>query len=286
MREVPTGAEKESRLMDTKSTSPDVSVIIPTYRRPQPLLEAIRSVLDQEGVAVEVLVMDDSPEGSASPFVEQLADPRVTYRQMPQPTGGNPSLVRNTAWPLARGRYLHFLDDDDLVAAGAHREMVRALDARPDVGVAFGRLEPFGDNPAVLEQQRRFFERAARRAARVAHSRFLTVATLLFRETLFVGGGELIRRECVPQLGGFDNEMTLAEDVEFYTRAIREFGAVFVDRTVLHYRTGAPSITHNLPRDSSRWAESYQRTYEKYRQQRGVVEFSLMRLVARCGLVA
>src|SRR5689334_14881172 len=84
------------------SRIPDVSVVIPTFRRPQPLVEAIRSVLDQEGVQVEVIVMDDSPEGSALPVVAQLGDARVLARRMPQPTGGNPSLVRNTAFPLAR----------------------------------------------------------------------------------------------------------------------------------------------------------------------------------------
>jgi glycosyltransferase involved in cell wall biosynthesis len=276
---------RRSLAVHPKTTAPDVSVIIATFRRPQPLQEAIRSVLDQEGVTVEVLVMDDSPEGSALPVVAQLDDPRVTGRPMPSPSGGNPSLVRNTAWPLARGRYVHFLDDDDIVPPGAYREIVGALDARPNVGVAFGRLEPFGDDPAVLEQQQSFFERAARRAAKVGHSRFLTVATLLFRQPLFVGGGGVIRRECVQQLGGYDAGMKLIEGLDFYIRAIREFGAVFVGRTVLYYRTGAPSILHNLPKASSLWEESYHRIHTKYRQRWGVAEFKLLRLAALCRLV-
>ena len=45
--------------------SADVSVIVPTYRRPGPVGEALRSVLSQEGVAVEIRVLDDSPEWSA-----------------------------------------------------------------------------------------------------------------------------------------------------------------------------------------------------------------------------
>src|SRR5678815_3984049 len=86
--------------------APDVSVIIPTYRRPIPLGESIRSALDQEGVGVEVHVIDDSPEGAGRPVVEAIDDSRIRYEQMPSPTGGLPSRVRNSAWPKARGTFI------------------------------------------------------------------------------------------------------------------------------------------------------------------------------------
>src|ERR1700722_5983837 len=96
----------------------DYSVIIPTYRRPQELPAAIASVLAQSGVEVEVFVIDDSPEGSAQAYVEAHADPRVNYVKNSNPSGGVPSLVRNLGWPLARGAFIHFLDDDDIVPEG------------------------------------------------------------------------------------------------------------------------------------------------------------------------
>ena len=71
--------------------APDVSVIIPTYRRPIPLGESIRSALGQEGVDVEVHVIDDSPEGAGQPVVDAINDARVVYERMPSPTGGLPS---------------------------------------------------------------------------------------------------------------------------------------------------------------------------------------------------
>src|SRR5688500_13349027 len=96
------------------SAIPEVSVIVPTFRRPQPLVEAVRSALAQEGPSVEVLVLDDSPEGSArEPLLAAIDDRRLRYLRQERPSGGNPGLVRNAGWPLTRGRYLHFLDDDD-----------------------------------------------------------------------------------------------------------------------------------------------------------------------------
>jgi len=59
--------------------SVDFSVIIPTFRRPNELLEAISSALHQQGVSVEVIVIDDAPEASAEQVVEHVGDPRVVY---------------------------------------------------------------------------------------------------------------------------------------------------------------------------------------------------------------
>ena len=144
----------------------DVSVIIPTFRRPNLLAEAIASVLSQGSVAVEVFVVDDSPEGSAQEVVTNFRDARVLYLKNPKPTGGFPSAVRNLGWPLARGAFVHFLDDDDIVPEGHYLAVKDAFSKHRDIGVVFGRIEPFGDAPeAQMRHERLFFSDGARRAS-------------------------------------------------------------------------------------------------------------------------
>src|ERR1700753_976337 len=126
--------------------SVEISVIIPTFRRPALLREAIESVLAQTQVPLEIIVIDDSPEGSAAAVVAEFSD-SVCYIKNPQPTGGIPSVVRNLGWPTARGRFIHFLDDDDRVPAGHYRAAIAAFESNPGVGVVFGRVAPFGDPP-------------------------------------------------------------------------------------------------------------------------------------------
>jgi Glycosyl transferase family 2 len=82
----------------------DFSVVIPTFRRPNELIEAINSVLRQQGVTIEVFVIDDSPEGSAEQVIGNVGDSRVIYLKNPNPTGGVPSIVRNIGWLWRRGR--------------------------------------------------------------------------------------------------------------------------------------------------------------------------------------
>jgi glycosyltransferase involved in cell wall biosynthesis len=269
------------------SDAVDISVITPTFRRPKELVEAIRSVLGQSGFAIEMRVVDDSPEGSARAAVERVADARVQYIRREFPTGGNPARVRNEGWKGTKGRYIHFLDDDDRVAPGAYRAMVDALERHRDKGVAFGRVRPFGDDPVVLSLQEAYFLDAARRAsiASKTRSRRWMVANMLFKPTVLVNSACMLRRECLEASGGYDEGLAVFEDVDFYLRAIRSFGCVYVDRTVLEYRTGAPSIMHNL-REQARAEEAYQRIQRQYRAKHGALEFMAMKLFSRTVLRA
>jgi glycosyltransferase involved in cell wall biosynthesis len=265
-----------------QSTLPEVSVVVPTFRRPRPLVEAVQSALAQQGPSIEVLVLDDSPEGSAREPLSEVRDPRLRYLRQERPSGGNPGLVRNTGWPMTRGRYLHFLDDDDIVPPGAYAALIDALEANPGAAMAFGRIEPFGDDPEVLRKQRAYFDLAARRArwCQKVGSRRLFALHLLFKHTPLFTSAALIRRESVEALGGFAPSCLPVEDVDLYVRATRRFGCVWLDRTVLRYRTGAPSIMHNQ-RGNARIAAAYREIYRRYRREHGVVELRLLQLLSK-----
>ena len=224
----------------------DFSAVIPTFRRPVELTEALKSVLSQEGVNVEAIVVDDSPEGSSRAVVEALNDSRITYIQNPEPTGGNPAFVRNMGWPKATGSFVHFLDDDDVVPVGHYQRAKAAFLAHPEVGVVFGT-----SSPSAKTRRRSSPSASTSRTRCIAHENQLASArgsptrrTCYFQATMIVCSSCQVRRECVEILGGFDNDARLVEDVEFYARAMRRFGVHFMEEVVLRYRIGA-SIMHS-----------------------------------------
>jgi glycosyltransferase involved in cell wall biosynthesis len=261
----------------------DVSVVIPTFRRPALLREAIGSALAQQGVSTEVIVIDDSPEGSARSVCADCNDPRINYVLNPSPSGGRPALVRNSGWPLAQGRIVHFLDDDDRVAPGYYRAAVETFAAQPRCGVVFGRIEPFSETESkAMTAERAFFADAARRARVAARlrARHWLVANLLFYQTVLVNSACLIRREFIAELGGYDPELKLNEDVDFYCRAIRAHGFAFLDRVVVHYRILGDSLMHGRS-DNDGLVQSYQRMYSLYRAKHGAAELFALKLLAR-----
>lgn len=259
----------------------DVSVIIPTYRREQQVCEAVQSALSQQGVSVECIVLDDSPDASARQAINALQDPRITYVARTTPSNGRPAVARNEGAAIAKGRYLHFLDDDDHLCEGALHDVVTALDARPNVGVAVGWVVPFGDDPYWLKDKVDYFQKAAKVGAQTPSSLWVT-AHILFRGTLMVNSACVMRRSCFAQLGGFDAGIPVYEDVDLWMRGIRRFGHIYVSRPVLHYRVGQPSLMHNLGKKPEKDVLSSNAIiHAKYIKERGQLEYRTLQLLTK-----
>ena len=94
----------------------DVSVTIATFRRPELLEASVKSVLAQRhlSVSVEIVVIDNDPERSAEQLVSNLARREVfAVRYVSEPRPGI-SHARNTGVAASSGRYVAFLDDDEV----------------------------------------------------------------------------------------------------------------------------------------------------------------------------
>jgi glycosyltransferase involved in cell wall biosynthesis len=92
----------------------EVSVLIPTFRRPDSFVRAVRSVFAQRGAAsFEVVAVDNSPEGSALDTFRKLeAEAPVLFRWAHEPKPGV-AQARNAALKLAEGELVAWLDDDE-----------------------------------------------------------------------------------------------------------------------------------------------------------------------------
>jgi GT2 family glycosyltransferase len=170
---------------------------------------------------------------------------------------------------------VHFLDDDDVLETGALADTVAALD-RTGAGVAFGIIVPFGDDPTALSHERTYFAEGLSRL-RSFRTRVGLVTTMLFDSTPLVNSAFTVRRDTAHAVGGYSPTVRIVEDVDFYLRAIRRSGFVFVQRPLVGYRTGTPSIMHSL-QDLSVLRGSYNEIYANYRRDFGRVEFNALRI--------
>lgn len=106
---------------------PAVSIIIPTFRRPERAVEAGRSALAQtSGVEFEVVLVDNDPAGSALETLRALNDPRVTIVHEPRAGVAN---ARNAGLRAARGDTIAFLDDDEIAPCNWLAELLRVQSA-------------------------------------------------------------------------------------------------------------------------------------------------------------
>jgi glycosyltransferase involved in cell wall biosynthesis len=128
------------------SRSPSVSVVIPCYRYGHYLEECVRSVLDQPGVDVRVLVIDDcSPDDTPAVAARLAEDPRVEYRRH-EHNQGHIATYNEGLLGWATGDYSVLLSADDLLTEGSLARAVRILEERPSVGMVYGRPLRFTDD--------------------------------------------------------------------------------------------------------------------------------------------
>jgi hypothetical protein len=120
--------------------NPTVSIVMPTLRRPESLTRAVRSVFAQTGVAgLEMVVVDNSPEGSAREVVERLrheAPFPLVFVHEPRP---GVATARNSGLAAATGELIAFLDDDE-EAPGEWLGTLMAVHRRHGADVTFGAI--------------------------------------------------------------------------------------------------------------------------------------------------
>lgn len=89
-----------------------VSIIMPTYNCGRFIAESINSVLAQTYTNWELLIVDDCSADNTAEVVASFKDPRIHYQRNERNSGA--AVTRNTALRLVKGRYIAFLDSDDL----------------------------------------------------------------------------------------------------------------------------------------------------------------------------
>jgi GT2 family glycosyltransferase len=125
-----------------------VDVIVPCYKYGQFLPDCLDSILEQEGVDVRVLIIDDASPDDSAEVGARLAgqDRRVEFRRHARNLGHIRTYNEGLEW--AEAVYCLLLSADDLLAPGALARAARIMDDHPEVGFVYGRHASFCDgNP-------------------------------------------------------------------------------------------------------------------------------------------
>lgn len=193
-----------------ESINPLVSIIIPTYRRPEYICRAIDSCFAQKDVNIEVIVVDDNGLGTEKQkevfnLISSYLD-RSNFKYIPHAVNQNGAVARNTGIRFAEGQYVAFLDDDDWFEENKLSSQLALMEIEKTRACLTGFQRIYANNkeygcPVLYD----------------APFQFLSVTI-----DACGGSGLVVEKELALQIGGFQESFQRHQDVEFNYRLSKE----------------------------------------------------------------
>jgi len=208
------------------SDTPRVSIIIPAYNAETYLGDAIRSVLTQSFGNIELILVNDGSTDETAAIMQSFTDPRV---QIHQQANLGVCAARNLGISKSKGQYLVFLDSDDVLLEDKIECQLAALDAyRPRIP----RLEIVNSGWSLISAD----GEKLNDVTPWTDAPRLDFADWLLWKPIFPGA-LMLDREAVAAIGGFDERLKQAEDVDLILRmAANGSKALWLYQTTVLYR--------------------------------------------------
>ena len=218
---------------ETSGNMPDVSVVMSVYNARKHLSDAIEGILDQEGISLEFIIVDDGSSDGSSAMLDEYArrDRRIRLIRQ-QNTGLTKALIRGCA--EARASFVARQDADDVSLPG--RLAAQAALLRRDDTLAFVScgVEVIGPRGEVLLVPERPAE--------------AEVATSLFRKRMLgpEHGSVMFRKDRYQQVGGYRAELYYAQDNDLWLRLATVGRLAYAPGILYKLRISPDSISGRL----------------------------------------
>lgn len=204
------------------SAPAEVTVSMPARNARRYVGPALRSVLAQEGITVEVVVVDDASEDDTAAEAERVGDRRVTVLRNERHLGIG--ACHNRALAASSAPFVTHVDADDFIAPSALRTMVDALRDVPDAAQSYcNHLLVAGDGTL---SEREFIRQ--REALSDMRRRMTDVRRALLAHGMVTNTLRTYRRDALARVGPFNEHLPWAVDYDMAIRLADTFEMVYV----------------------------------------------------------
>lgn len=206
--------------------APNVSVCIPTYNREHLLKETLDSVFAQTYRDFEVVIVDD---GSTDGTKQMLKKGGYNVRYHWQKNAGD-AAARNKLIEIANGKYISFLDSDDLLYPDALEKMVEAMPKDAEDVIVYGPYVAIDEDGSILRRRRKKLYNGK-------------ITRHLFENILIHSCGSLFPKKVLAQAGGFDASLPVCSDYDLWLRLSLDYDFVSLEKPVFKRRRHGGNIS-------------------------------------------
>lgn len=186
---------------------PLVSIIIPTYNKEEYIKKALESVLNQTYKEIEVIVIDDGSIDNTQEIVKSFNNTRIIY--IWQENKGA-AAARNTGIKKAQGKYIAFLDSDDLWLKEKLEKQVRFLEENPEMGL-------LGTGCYQINYKREIMGK------KIFPTKNKVLQGILIKYNPFIQSSVMVRKEVFDKIDSYDESFSQSEDYELWLRIAKYY---------------------------------------------------------------
>jgi len=222
-----------------------VTVVIPTYNRKEFLQQAVETVRLQTHDSLECIVVDDGSTDGTGEYLDSVdySDLETIYHD----ENHGQSVARNAGIEAASGKYVLFLDSDDILYPNAADTLISAIENQPKgcVGVF--------SSTKLINHRGRVTERPVREGR-------ITEPTL--ENVREIGGlsSTMFERTVLKEFDGFDESLSRRVDLDLYLRILKRYTLVGVGEVCCERRIHESQMSN----DKDEVGKSYDRLAEKH----------------------
>ena len=224
-----------------------VSVIVPSYNRTKFLEAALASALAQTHVDREVIVADDGSTPETLEFLRGFVSRGIRLIELPH--CGNPGRVRNAAIAAATGRYVAFLDSDDLWKPTKLERQLAALSSAPAARWSYTTCDRIDENGSP---------RAGPQGGQGVAQGWI-FNRLLRLEVTMAMPAVLAERQLVLDIGGFDEQLPFGEFHDLCLRLALASSVVAVAEPLCSVRAHREHFSADRAAAFASWMKLYEK---------------------------
>ena len=217
-----------------------VSVIMPTFNRAPLISASIKSVLAQTNIDFEIIVVDDGSTDNTREVIAGFKDPRIKY--IYQENSGV-SAARNTAIETSTGKYIAFLDSDDILVEKSLGKRVGVLERHSQAAFSYGKAYLMDEKGHIFGFRKQQDEVSYVQEGRDEIKKAILNGNQIPTSTI------LARRICLNKVGLFNTSFKNgSEDFDLWVRLARSYPVAYIGEPLVIYRVHGSSIsrTHRL----------------------------------------
>ncbi|MBS0623799.1 MAG: glycosyltransferase family 2 protein [Verrucomicrobia bacterium] len=222
-----------------------ITVVIPTYKRPQLLKRAVKSVLNQTYPHFTILIADNASGDETDSVVQQLVQKDQRIKLLKQKTNLGMSANFQSAFMQVTTPYVCFLPDDDFYAPTFFEETLSAFSHYPDICFAGGGSELFIDQNHTISCLSAYFKQKCPPTgyyppAKSLLAHFRAYSGIQFPSSLF-------KTDCLHTIGGFDVRLKFCIDSDLISKCAARFPVYLItDRIFYFYYQNSTSLSRSF----------------------------------------